>query len=130
MLPPALRYRIGSDGELTTTRTEPIAQTRAPARTGRTTPSSNSSPACSGSVRQLRRREQQRRNRRLFAFSCFRGGRMVLTTSLAAYALLQRAAAQRQTQRAEAEAQTPRRRPGFLVDLFKISDPGEARGTP
>src|SRR5208282_5833611 len=76
----------------------------------------------------LRRREQQRRNRRLFAFSCAAMAGMVLTTGLAAYAMVQRGAAQRQTVRAEAEARTARETTRFLVDLFKISDPSEARG--
>jgi len=52
----------------------------------------------------------------------------VLTSALAAYALLQRAAAQRQTVRAEAEARTAKETTRFLVELFKISDPSEARG--
>ncbi|MBV9726974.1 MAG: tetratricopeptide repeat protein [Gammaproteobacteria bacterium] len=53
---------------------------------------------------------------------------MVLTSGLAAYALIQRAAAQRQTARAEAEARTAKETTRFLVDLFKLSDPSEARG--
>ena len=53
---------------------------------------------------------------------------MVLTSGLAAYALIQRAAAQRQTVRAEAEARTAQETTRFLIDLFKISDPSEARG--
>ena len=44
------------------------------------------------------------------------------------YALIQRAAAQRQTVRAEQEARTAKETTRFMVDLFKISDPGEARG--
>ncbi len=53
---------------------------------------------------------------------------MVLTSGLAAYALIQRGTAQRQTARAEAEARTAQETTRFLVDLFKISDPSEARG--
>jgi tetratricopeptide (TPR) repeat protein len=55
-------------------------------------------------------------------------GGMVLTSGLAAYALMQRAAAQRETVRAVAETRTAQETTRFLVDLFKISDPSEARG--
>jgi tetratricopeptide (TPR) repeat protein len=53
---------------------------------------------------------------------------MVLTTGLATYAMIQRGVAQRQTLRAEAETRTAKETTRFLVDLFKISDPSEARG--
>jgi serine/threonine-protein kinase len=53
---------------------------------------------------------------------------MIGTTGLATYALVQRAAAQRQKVRAEAEAETAKQTTKFLVDLFRISDPSEARG--
>ena len=53
---------------------------------------------------------------------------MVVTSGLAAYALIERKAAQRQTVSAEAEAKTARETTRFMVDLFKISDPSEARG--
>src|SRR5215210_6418483 len=53
---------------------------------------------------------------------------MVLTSVLAAVALIARETAQRERVRAEAEAETARQTTNFLVDLFRISDPGEARG--
>ena len=53
---------------------------------------------------------------------------MVVTSSLAGYALIQRTMARRQTARAEAEAETAKQTTHFLVDLFRISDPSEARG--
>ena len=76
----------------------------------------------------LRRREQQRRNRRLAVIAGGATAGMVLTSALAVYALIQRGVAQRQTVRAEAEAETAKQTTKFLVDLFKISDPSEARG--
>ena len=128
--PPALRFRIGVDGELGTARTEPIA---ADARPGKDGKSSAKLKLISGLLGvgfdSLRRREQQRRNRRLVVFSSAAMAGMVLTSGLAAYALIQRAAAQRQTVRAEAEARTAGETTRFLVDLFKISDPSEARGS-
>jgi tetratricopeptide (TPR) repeat protein len=127
--PPALRFRLGEGGELSSTRTEPIA---ADARRGKDGKNNAKLKLISGLLGvgfdTLRRREQQRRNARLFAFSCAAAAGMVVTSGLAAYALVQRAAAQRQTERAEAEARTAQETTRFLVDLFKISDPGEARG--
>jgi tetratricopeptide (TPR) repeat protein len=76
----------------------------------------------------LRQREQQRRQRRLFAIASGATAGMVLTTGLAAAALVARATAQRQTVIAKREAETARQTTDFLVDLFKISDPSEARG--
>jgi tetratricopeptide (TPR) repeat protein len=127
--PPALRFRLGPDGELGTARTEPIA---ADARPGKDGKSNASLKLISGLLvvgfDSLRRREQQRRNRRLFAFSCAAMAGMVLTTGLAAAALIARATAQRQTVIAKREAETARQTTAFLVDLFRISDPSEARG--
>ena len=74
----------------------------------------------------LRRREQQRRNRRLFAVACAALAGMVVTSGLAGYALIQRAAARKQTVRAEAEAETAKQTTKFLVDLFQ--DLGPERG--
>ena len=127
--PPALRFRLGPEGELGTTRTEPIA---ADARPGKDRKHNAKLKVISGLLGvgfdTLKRREQQRRIRRMFALSCAAIAGMVLTSGLAAYALVQRAAAQRQTLRAEAEARTAQETTRFLVDLFKISDPSEARG--
>jgi tetratricopeptide (TPR) repeat protein len=127
--PPALRFRLGPDGELSTARTEPIAADARPSKDGKSNAKLKLISGLLGvGFDTLRRREQHRRNRRLFAFSCAAMAGMVLTSGLAAYALLQRGAAQRQTMRAEAEARTARETTRFLVDLFKISDPSEARG--
>lgn len=127
--PPALRYRLGSDGNLSTVRTEPIAADARPGKDGKNNAKLKLISGLLGvGYDALRRREQQRRNARLFAFSCAAAAGMVLTSGLAAYALVQRAAAQRQTLRAEAEARTSKKATQFLVELFKIFDPSEARG--
>jgi len=127
--PPALRFRLGADGELGTVRTEPIAADARPGKDGKNNAKLKVISGLLGvGFDVLRRREQQRRNRRLFAFSCAAMAGMVLTSGLAAYALIERGAAQRQTVRAEAEARTAQETTRFLVDLFKISDPSEARG--
>jgi len=127
--PAALRFKLGADGALSDVPTEPIA---ADARKGKDGRNNAKLKLISGLLGvgfdSLRRREQQRRNRRLFIFSCSATAGMVLTTGLAAYALVQRGVAQRETLRAEAETRTAKETTRFLVDLFKISDPSEARG--
>jgi tetratricopeptide (TPR) repeat protein len=127
--PPALRFRLGPDGNLSSARTEPIAADARPGKDGKNNAKLKLISGLLGvGYDALRRREQQRRNARLFAFSCAAAAGMVITSGLAAYALVQRAAAQRQTLRAEAEARTSKEATRFLVDLFKIFDPSEARG--
>jgi tetratricopeptide (TPR) repeat protein len=127
--PPALRFRLGADGQLSDVRTEPIAADARPGKDGRQPAKLKLIAGVLGlGYDALRRREQQRRNRRLFALTCAALAGMVVTSGLAGYALIQRAAAQRQTARAEAEAETAKQTTNFLVDLFRISDPSEARG--
>jgi len=127
--PAALRFRVGPDGNLSAARTEPIAADVRPGKDGKNNAKLKVISGLLGvGFDTLKRREQQRRNRRLFAFSCAAMAGMVLTSGLAAYALIERAAADRQTVRAEAEARTAQETTRFLVDLFKISDPSEARG--
>ena len=127
--PSALRYRLGPGGQLSSTRTEPIA---ADARAGKDGKENAKLKLIAGMLGvgfdSLKRREQQRRTRRLVVFSSVATAGMVLTSGLATYALVQRGVAQRQTVRAEAETKTARETTRFLVDLFKISDPSEARG--
>ncbi len=127
--PPALRFRLGRDGQLSDKPAEPIAADARPRKDGKQNAKLKLISGVLGvGFDTLRRREQQRRIRRMFWFSCAAFAGMVLTSGLAAYALVQRAVAQRQTVRAEAEARTAKETTRFLVDLFKISDPGEARG--
>jgi tetratricopeptide (TPR) repeat protein len=127
--PPALRFRLGADGQLSDVRTEPIAADARHGKDGRNAAKLKLIAGVLGvGYDALRRREQQRRNRRLFALTCSALAGMVVTSGLAGYALIQRAAARKQTARAEAEAETAKQTTHFLVDLFRISDPSEARG--
>jgi tetratricopeptide (TPR) repeat protein len=134
--PPALRFRLGSDGALSQMRTSPIP---ADVRPGR----DNQRSACLRLIAgmlglgydALRQREHQRHNRRLLAVTCASLAGMLIASGLAAYALIQRSAAQRQTARAEAEtaraeaeAETANQATSFLVGLFRTFDPSEARG--
>ncbi len=127
--PPALRFRLGVDGNLSTVRTEPIA---ADARAGKDGRGNAKLKLIAGILGvgfdALRQREQNRRQRRLFAIASGAVAGMVLTSGLAAAALIARATAQRQTVIAKREAETARQTTVFLVDLFRISDPSEARG--
>ena len=112
-----------------TTRTEPIAADARPGKDGKNNAKLKLIAGVLGvGFDALRRREAQRRTRRLVAIASAATVGMIAATALAAYALVQRAAAQRQSVRAEAEAETAKQTTKFLVDLFRISDPSEARG--
>ncbi len=128
-LPQALRFKLGEDGALGDVRTEPIAADARPGKDGKHRAALKIVAGLLGvGFDTLRRREQQRRNRRLVAFSGAALAGMVVTSGLAVFAVVQRDRAERQTVRAEAEARTAQETTRFLVDLFKISDPSEARG--
>jgi tetratricopeptide (TPR) repeat protein len=127
--PPALRFRMQPDGNLSDIRTEPIAADARPGKDGKHNAKLKLIAGVLGlDFDALRRREQQRRNRRLFIVACGAMGGMLLTTGLAAYALIQRAAAQKHMARAESEAEAAIRTTNFLIGLFRIIDPSEARG--
>jgi tetratricopeptide (TPR) repeat protein len=127
--PPALRFQLTADGTLGSSRTEPIAADARPGKDGRFAAKLKLIAGVLGvGFDALRRREQQRRNRRLAIIAGGATAGMVLTSALAVYALIQRSVAQKQTLRAEAEAETANQTTKFLVDLFKVSDPSEARG--
>ena len=127
--PHALRYRLGAHGELSEQRSEPIA---ADAREGKDGKHNALLKLIAGMLGvgfdALKRREQHRHHQRLAltATAAFAG--MVVTTGLAGAALIARENEQRERIRAEAEAETARQTTSFLIDLFRISDPGEARG--
>src|SRR5580658_6218620 len=127
--PPALRFHVGRNGELTTARTEPIAADARPGKDGKSNAKLKLISGLLGvGFDTLKRREQARRSRRLFAVACAALAGMVLTSGLAAYALIQRSAAQQQTVIAKSEAETARQTTNVMVDIFKVSDPSEARG--
>ena len=127
--PPALRYRLGPDGELSAVRTEPIAADARPGKDGRNNAKLKLIAGLLGvGFDGLRQREQRRRQRQLFAIASGAVAGMVLTSGLAAVALIARATAERQTIIAKREAETAKQTTRFLVDLFRISDPSEARG--
>jgi len=127
--PPALKYRMGADGALTSIRTEPIAADARPGKDGRTNAKLKLIAGVLGlGFDALRQRDAARRQRQLFAIAAGAFAGMLITSGLAAAALIARATAQRQTVIAKREAETARQTTSFLVDLFRISDPSEARG--
>jgi tetratricopeptide (TPR) repeat protein len=127
--PQALRFKLGADGNLSTVRTEPIAADARPGKDGRNNAKLKLIAGLLGvGFDGLRQREQRRRQRQLFAIASGAIAGMVLTSGLATVALIARATAQRQTVIAKREAETARQTTAFLVDLFRISDPSEARG--
>jgi len=127
--PPALRYRLGADGALSSIRTEPIA---ADARAGKDGRSNAKLKLIAGILGvgydALKQRELRRAQRKLFAIASGAVAGMMITSGLAVAALFARVTAQRETVIAKREAETARQTTAFLVDLFRISDPSEARG--
>src|SRR5271155_881141 len=114
--PPALRFKLGPDGALGDVRTEPIAADARPGKDGKPRAALKLAAGLLGvGFDTLRQREQQRRNRRLFVFSCAALAGMLVTSGLAVFAAIQRDRAQRQTVRAEAEARTAQETTRFLV---------------
>lgn len=127
--PPALRHRLAPDGKLSGERCEPIA---ADAREGGDGRSGAALKLIAGllgvGLDELRQREQQRRQRRLVAVTAAALAGMLVTSALAGVAWYSRAEAERQRQLAETEAETARQATDFLVSLFSVADPSEARG--
>ncbi len=127
--PPALCFKLGEDGELSDEPAEPIA---ADARQGKDGKANARVKLLAGILGlgfdDLRQRELQRRNRRLALITGSAVVGMVVAIGLATTAVIARNEAERQRVRAETEAETARQTASFLVSLFQVSDPSEARG--
>lgn len=127
--PPALRHEIGSDGQLTDTRCEPIA---ADARKGKDNKHNAKLKLIAGMLGvgfdSLKQREHQRRQRRLIALAAASLVGMAITSGLAITAYLASIEAEQQRGIAEAEAETSRQITDFMVGLFEVSDPSESLG--
>jgi tetratricopeptide (TPR) repeat protein len=125
--PPALLEAQGPAGSAATV--EPIG---ADIRPGKDRPQKALLKLVAGLVGvgldELTRRELQRRNRRLVAISAAALVGMSVASVLAGVAVLARNEADRQRVRAETEAATARQTSEFLVEIFQVVDPGEARG--
>jgi tetratricopeptide (TPR) repeat protein len=127
--PQALRFQMGADRELSSTPAEPIAADARQGKDGKTHAKVKLIAGILGvGFDDLRQRELQRRNRRLAIISSSAVAGMVFAIGLATTAIIARNEAELQRGRAEKEAETARRTASFMIDLFSVSDPDEARG--
>jgi tetratricopeptide (TPR) repeat protein len=127
--PPAARFRMGADGNLSAQPAEPIAADARPQGDGKQNALLKLIAGILGvGFDELKQRELQRRHRRMIALVSASIVGMTITSGLAAAAWLARNQAERERARAETEAETARQTTDFLVGLFAVSDPNEARG--
>jgi tetratricopeptide (TPR) repeat protein len=126
--PEALRNARG-DGSAGTTAAEPIAADMRPGGDG---PHAALIKLVAGmlglGLDELARRDLQVRQRRLLAITVSAVVGMAMTSLLATVALIARNDAQRQRALAETAAVTAQQTSEFLVQLFEVADPSEARG--
>jgi hypothetical protein len=127
--PNALIYQMGADGELTETRSEPIAADARPGKDGKLDVKLKLIAGMLGvGLDELKQREAHRRHVRMMILASASVAGMAITSTLATAAWFARNEAERQRVRAEAEAETARQTTQFMVDLFKVSDPSESLG--
>ncbi|MGB8693235.1 MAG: toll/interleukin-1 receptor domain-containing protein [Steroidobacteraceae bacterium] len=127
--PPSLRFEI-DDGELTgRPASEPLAaDLRAGADERRDAKLKIVAGMLGVPLDALRQRDQLRRQRQLAMIGVVASAGCVVLGGLAVYAWVARNEAVRQRRLAEQKSLTAQRTTGFLVSLFKVSDPSEARG--
>ena len=115
--PPALRFRMGPGGVLTTEAAEPIAADIRPGKDGKRLAHLKLMAGLTGlKLDQLVQREAARRQRRLAYIASGAVAVAAVTLLLAFYALRQRDEARRQREMAEASLD-------FLVNTFSIANP-------
>ncbi len=122
--PPALRFKMGVGGVLTTEAAEPIAADIRPGKDGRRLASMKLLAGLTGlKLDQLVRRDEARRRRRLLWIAGGALGIAAVTALLAIYAVLQRNEARRQRVVAEAQRRTAEASLDFLIGTFQIANP-------
>lgn len=127
--PPALRYHLGSDGNLSDVPAEPIAADARPGKDGKANAHIKLLAGMLGvGFDALRQRELLRRQRRLMMITGGAVAGMVVAIGLATAAVIARNEAELQRARAEKETETAQKTSAFLVGLFKVADPSQARG--
>ena len=127
--PPALRYEIGEDKNLSDVFAEPIAADARPEGDGKFNGRLKLISGMLGvGFDALKQREASRRHRRMLIFSTALLIGMTITSGLAVTAYLARNEAEEQRNRAEAEAETAKQTTQFMVGLFSVSDPSESLG--
>jgi tetratricopeptide (TPR) repeat protein len=129
-LPPALRYVVDADGVVTDRPApEPLA---ADLRRGGDTRRDAKLKLVAGllgtGLDELRQRDQMRRQRQLVAVGAASTIGCIAFAGLAFSAFMQRNEAERQRRLAEQKSLTAERTADFMISLFRVSDPSEARG--
>jgi hypothetical protein len=115
--PPALRYKLGPDGELSDEPAEPIAADLRPGKDGRRLALLKLVAGIAGvPLDALARRDATRRQRRLLAVALVSSAIAVVTIGLAVYAEAQRRVAERQQRLADRSLQ-------FLIGTFEVANP-------
>ena len=123
--PHSLRYTLGPDGEISDVPAEPIAADAREGADGKRLAKLKLVAGLTGSrLDELVQRETQRRIRRLAMISTGATIGMVFAVGLAVYANSQRLEAVAQRKIAERESATARAAADYLVDTFKLSNPG------
>lgn len=127
--PPALRHEV-IDGRITDLRVgEPLAADVRPGADRRTDALLKIVAGLLGvSLDELRQRDQVRRQRRLAGIAAATGVGCVVLASLAITAWISRNEAVEQRRLAVQKSLTAERTADFMVSLFEVSDPSEARG--
>jgi len=127
--PPAVRFQMGADGVLSDKPAEPIAADARPQGDGKLNAKLKLISGILGvGFDALKQREHQRRQRRMVIITAAAVAGMVVASGLATMAVLARNEADVQRRQAEIEAETARQTTDFMVSLFSVSDPSEARG--
>ncbi len=129
-MPPALRYVISAQGDVTATpAAEPMA---ADIRPGADERRSAMLKVAAGMLQvpldRLAQRDNARRQRRLLQVAVGALAACLAFALLALLAVQSRNEAQQQRRLAEQQSRTAQRTAGFLKSLFAVSDPNEARG--
>lgn len=128
-LVPALRFEVEAGVVTDRPAPEPLAADLRPDKDGRRDARLKIVAALLGTgLDDLRRRDQARRQRRLVAVGAVSALGCVVFAVLAVTAMLARNEAERQRQLAVQKSLTAERTADFLVSLFRVSDPSEARG--
>lgn len=123
-LPPALRFELDPDGQLSTQPAEPVAADLRRAADGRRLAFLKIVAGLTGlGLDTLVQREAQRRARRMTVVASAAALGMALTSGLAYYANSQRIEAEAQRRIAERESATARAAADYLVGTFELVNP-------
>jgi hypothetical protein len=124
--PAALRFKLGSDGELSAEREEPVAADLRPDGDGKGAAKLKLIAGILGvGYDQLRRRDQQRRQRRLVAVAAASLAGAVFATALTVNAVLARQEAERERTRALAALEESKAVTEFLTSMLGAASPAE-----